>query len=405
MRILVVTNLYPPHHIGGYELGCHDVVKALQARGHAVHVLTSRFRLSDDPVTEAGVERELQYVGGPADGRHQKMRECRVLSRVVREQRPDVVYFWNQAGLSHWLPMMARLLRCRMAFFLSDTHFVSWRVGAFLTRWALHGSAAFPARTIRAVFGGTFLIRGWPVMRNQPCHFASRFLRGCADRAGIAVAEDTSIVAHWGIDPRNFAPPQESRWPLNRLLYVGQLIPQKGVHTAIAALALLAREPAFASMSLSVAGGGMHPEYEKELRALAVQSGLGERVHFLGKIPRPELPEVYAKHDVLIFPSEWDEPFAITPLEAAAAGLAIVGTTTGGSGEFFRHGETAMTFAAGDPEDCARALRQLCGDRSLAETIRAHAHREVTERFTIDNMVATIEQSLRQIVEPRASVG
>ena len=46
MKILVVTNLYPPHHVGGYELGCRDVVEKLRARGHTVRVLTDRGTLT-----------------------------------------------------------------------------------------------------------------------------------------------------------------------------------------------------------------------------------------------------------------------------------------------------------------------------------------------------------------------
>ena len=63
----------------------------------------------------------------------------------------------------------------------------------------------------------------------------------------------------------------------------------------------------------------MPPTRERQLRALPAQLGVAERVHFLGKVPRTDLPGVYARHDVLIFPSEWDEPFAITPLEAMSA--------------------------------------------------------------------------------------
>ena len=92
-----------------------------------------------------------------------------------------------------------------------------------------------------------------------------------------------------------------------------------------------------------------------------------------GRIPRAELSRVYAEHDVLVFPSEWDEPFAITPLEAIHCGLNVVGTTTGGSGELFRNRETAMTFKAGDAADCARAIRELCADRELFEKISFNA--------------------------------
>jgi glycogen synthase len=123
--------------------------------------------------------------------------------------------------------------------------------------------------------------------------------------------------------------------------------------------------------------------------------GLGARVTFLGKVPRAELARIYAEHDVLIFPSEWDEPFAITPLEAAHAGLAVIGTTTGGSGELFRNRETAMTFRAGDAADCARAIRELSADRELFEKISFNLRLEVRGKHTLEAMVDKIERSLK----------
>ena len=131
------------------------------------------------------------------------------------------------------------------------------------------------------------------------------------------------------------------------------------------------------------------------MRALPAQLGVAGRVHFLGKIPRAELPGIYAAHDVLIFPSEWDEPFAITPLEAIASGLVVIGTTTGGSGELFRNRETAMTFAAGDAADCARAIRELCADRELFGQISFNARLVVRSQHTLDAMVDKIERSLK----------
>lgn len=447
MKILVVSNLYPPHHIGGYELGCRDVVERLRARGHSVRVLTSSFRCADRPETGPDVERTLHCVLKADDPPHDKRAESRKLLRAVSTFQPDLVYFWNLAGLSLWLPFTARWHGCRTAFFLSDTNFVSWRIAAWLHRWAAPapfssfssagegwdegvtkennnnpcgmadltassprpspsvgeraGARCIPNRPlaalIRALFGETFLVRGWPVIASQTCHFCSDFLRQTAMKHGIPFAPRYSVVAHWGIEPDQFHVPPRDRWPVKRLLYVGQMIPQKGVHTAIAAFAQVAQERGFENLTFSLAGGGMCPDYEAKLRALPERLGLAGRVQFLGQVPRAELPRIYAEHDVLVFPSEWDEPFAITPLEAIHCGLAVVGTTTGGSGELFRHRETAMTFSAGDAADCARAIRELCADRTLFESVSRNARREVREKHTLDAMVAQIEQSLLKL--------
>jgi hypothetical protein len=56
VRILCVGNMYPPHHLGGYELVWQGAVAALRAGGHDVRVLTTDHRL---PETEAGDEPDL----------------------------------------------------------------------------------------------------------------------------------------------------------------------------------------------------------------------------------------------------------------------------------------------------------------------------------------------------------
>ncbi len=390
MKILVVSNLYPPQHVGGYELGCRDVVEQLRARGHIVQVLTSNFRngKTETPAGETNVERSLQFNISPTDPLHDKRKEMRLLKNALLCFSPDVVYFWNQSGLCYWLALTAHWLGFRCAFFLSDASFASWRIGAWLA------GAAQRNAVVRTLFGNTFLVRGWPVMANRTCHFASEFLRQVAVRHGITPAPRQSVVAHWGIEQTPFAGVTRERWPVRRLLFAGQLIQQKGVHTVVTALGLLAQEKQFAELTFSIAGGGYFPDYENELRAQVMRLGLERRVNFLGKLPRAELPRIFAEHDALVFPSEWDEPFAITPLEAIASGLAVIGTTTGGSGELFRNRETAMTFAAGDAADCARAIRELCANRELFEKISRHAQRVVQENHTLEAMVDKIEPSL-----------
>ena len=388
VKILVVTDAYPPHHVGGYELGCRDVAEKLSQRGHDVQVLTSTFRTHQNFASETNIERALQFNISPTDPRHDKRAEMRLFQNALLRFAPDVVYFWNQSGLCYWLPFTAHWLGFRCAFFLSDAGFASWRIGAWL------GGAAQKNAGVRALVGNTFLVRGWPVMENCTCHFASEFLRQVAVRHSITPAPRHSIVAHWGIEQAPFAGVTRERWPVRRLLFAGQLIQQKGVHTVITALGLLAQEKQFSELTFSIAGGGYFPDYENELRAQVARLGLGGRVNFLGKLPRAELPRIFAEHDALVFPSEWDEPFAITPLEAIASGLAIIGTTTGGSGELFRNRETAMTFTAGDAADCARAIRELCVNRELFENISRNAQRVVQENHTLDAMVDKIERSL-----------
>ena len=288
-------------------------------------------------------------------------------------------------------------MRAKVAFFLSDTTFLSWRVGAWLKYVdQMHSGLG---RLVRRKYAHTWLLKGRAVIEGQACHFASHFLRGLAKQGGIRVKEGASIVAHWGISSMWFSCSSRKRWPIRRLLYVGQMIVQKGVHTAISAFALLAEKPGFEHLKLTLVGGGLSQDYENRLHKMVNDKNISERVIFLGKIPREELPSVYSEHDVLLFPSEWEEPFAITPLEAIASGLVVVGTATGGSGELFHNHETAMTFTTGDSADCARAVTELIKSESAFTQIQSKALHHVQSNNKISDMIHKLEAALLALSE------
>ena len=406
MRILIISNLYPPLHVGGYELGCRDIVQELKSRGHEVIVLCSDYQC--DLVNDEEVNPEIRRILFLATKRRGrilgKIREIDKVYSAVRDFSPDIVYFWNLAGLSLWISLIPRLLGIPSVFFLSDTNFTTHRIGAVLG--PEKSGEGFVKSLSRRFIGNDLLTRGWPIHSGLPCHFASAFLQELGMSPGTKTNSDHSQVIHWGIDPLLFehtriAPRDTSP---NRLLYAGQLIPQKGVHTAIQAFAKAVEAPGCEHLTLSIAGGGPNLEYQAQLVSLVAKLHLNEKVRFLGSIPRADLPGVYASHDILIFPSEWEEPFAITPLEAMASGLAVIGTITGGSGEIFKDRENALVYKTGDSEECARLILELCRTPELFRSIRKAGRDEVIRNYTLHKMVNQIETSLCEITNQKARV-
>lgn len=386
MRLLVVSNYYPPYFFGGYELGCRDVVEGLKARGHSVTVLASDFQAKASE-GDSKVERALRLKSGRKD----LLSLCQnavVFLRTLWQTRPEVIYFWNQAGLSHWLAPLARGLGYRCVFFISDTSFQSWRVGAFLRRFLTEPDSRK---------NSSFLLRGYPVIRDCHCQFASRFLLQLAQRHS---QPRNATVIHWGIDVELFRPPPEGQPSLSptRILYVGQIIPEKGVETLVEAVGqLLVAAPK--SISLTIVGGSSNPGYLAQLQETVRGERLSESIRFAGKKARPELVELYHAHDLLVLPSIWDEPFAITPLEAMACGLAVVATTTGGSAEIFRDETNSLTFPAGDATACATAIARLQREPELYEHIRQQGMAEVASRFTLQGMIEKIETDLLSVLK------
>jgi glycosyltransferase involved in cell wall biosynthesis len=112
--------------------------------------------------------------------------------------------------------------------------------------------------------------------------------------------------------------------------------------------------PHFAG-ELHIYGKG-DPDYTAELKSFVSKSNLPVTFSSAGM---DEMPAIYRKHDALLFTSEWAEPFALTPLEAMASGLPVIGTTTGGSREIFRHRDNALTYTAGNAEELGEEIIEL----------------------------------------------
>lgn len=129
MKILAVTNLYPPHYLGGYELICHAVVHALRSRGHEVNILTSNHLVlgKENQPQETGVERSLRingFYGHPWVGikglRHLERHNNETLRNAIEKHRPGLVYVWNLGGVSKSLVFTLERLNIPTVYYLSD---------------------------------------------------------------------------------------------------------------------------------------------------------------------------------------------------------------------------------------------------------------------------------------------
>jgi glycogen synthase len=109
-----------------------------------------------------------------------------------------------------------------------------------------------------------------------------------------------------------------------------------------------------------------------------------------------EMPAIYRRHDALLFTSEWAEPFALTPLEAMASGLPVIGTTTGGSREIFRHRDNALTYTAGNAEELGERIIELATAPALRARIAETGRAEVRKNYSLPIIVDQIENYLRE---------
>jgi len=157
-----------------------------------------------------------------------------------------------------------------------------------------------------------------------------------------------------------------------RLLYVGSLVPGKGIDQILYALKQLED---LHNVSLSVVGDG--PE-RSALELLTNTLGLSSQVRFHGFVPPHQIETYYQQTDIVILAS-FSEGRPNMVLEAMAAGLAVIASKIAGVEELINHGQTGILFTPGNVDELAQAIRVLSTDALLRKDLGGAAKNYIVE--------------------------
>jgi glycosyltransferase involved in cell wall biosynthesis len=175
-----------------------------------------------------------------------------------------------------------------------------------------------------------------------------------------------------------------------RILFLGNLIPRKGLHTLLEALAQLPTH----NWRLSVVGSpGNDTVYARRTRQLTARAGLSARVTFHGALDDKALAQLLRSSHLLAVPSSY-EGFGIVYLEGMGFGLPAIATTSGAAGEIITHGEDGFLIAPGDSQVLADHLTCLSEDRQRLREMGLAARRRYLAQPTWEDSMQAIRQFL-----------
>lgn len=402
MRLLVISDLYPPVAFGGYERECATVVRHLAAT-YEVCVLTSD--KDRDHGDEPSIIRELPSIWGRRKREIPRAplvaaRAAEVTRRVLDEFRPDLVYAWGLQTISH----------SPLAVVAERGIPTAYRFCVPFATEVYRGDRFFrylgPASTRRGGAWGTVvrLANRLPSLQFDTQH---------PTRAAIAWASDALRYAR-PVSRRVEPVLERTIWPatdaagrlvaLRRqpttgrptLAYVGRVVLEKGPEIAYRALAAL-RDRHGIDAQLQVAGW-CPPEVREYLDRLAGELHLRERIVMQGQLDGGELDAVYQQADVVLVPSlVWDS-LPLVGIEAALARAPVVASRVGGIPEALRDRRDALLFAPGDVDGCAAAVAETLRDeRATAERVDS-AFQRAREGFSVDRYLARTESFLTDTV-------
>lgn len=199
---------------------------------------------------------------------------------------------------------------------------------------------------------------------------------------------------------REIGVPDES----NLVFHVGRLVPRKGIDNVIRGVGRLVHEHQIPAR-LIIAGGAVDdsdPHLAAEvarLRAIVEEERVEEHVSFAGYQDRDRLKYYYSAADVFIT-TPWYEPFGITPLEAMACGVPVIGSNVGGIKFSVRDAETGYLVPPNDPEALAERLAMLFEHPSLLQALGRNAISRVNALFTWREVAMSIAAVYEEVLSP-----
>jgi colanic acid/amylovoran biosynthesis glycosyltransferase len=227
---------------------------------------------------------------------------------------------------------------------------------------------------------------------------ASSFIRDRVLAMGFPAAR--TRIHYIGVDCEAIRPRDPSE-ETQTILHVARLVEVKGTQYLIRAFGALAQR--HANTQLVIIGDG---PLKNTLQALAQSLGVGERVHFLGALPHAEVLAWMRKAAMLVLPSVRTpsgrvEGLGMVLLEAAAAGVPVIGSRIGGIPEGIIDGETGFLTPEREPEALARRMDDLLDDSVLRQRMGGQARRLIERQFDLRRQTEMLEALYDSVLAQR----
>lgn len=377
MRIALVTSALTADTHGGAEKYVEDAARSLGGR-HDVVVVTgsdaalegvSVARLPGLPYHDAGTGSTAARLLWHARDQWRPAVH-RAFARVLDEQRPDVVWTHEPQGLSAAVFTAIASKRARHVHTAHDLNLLCARTS--MTRnGAYCGGGCLECRIQRRIRGGAI------GQRLDRFIGVSGYITDRHVQAGIVTRQRTETI-RVGAQPgraRMRAPSEEVT-----IGYIGALAQHKGLRTLLRAM-----KDAPPSWRLLVAGTGPLAD---EAESAARMDG---RIDYLGFVDAEAKDDFFDCLDLLVVPSEWEEPGPFVVVEAAIRGIPAVVSDRGGLPE----SPESRTFTAGDPTSLSAVIASfLTGDELATASRRLLA---AASDYTWENHLARIERLLESV--------
>ncbi len=373
MRILTVTNYYPPHFIGGYEIACQETMDFLKEQGHEVVVVTSDYHRSD--TKENGILRDMHLINyNKTSLVHKKLDEYhnyKVVMDAIKTTKPDLVYFWSLRGIGLSVIEAAQKQNISKVFEIGDF----WMYG-----YMQQGS------TLKQKIKSFLPFLNDENIPITPTICVSKWV--AREMKNVYKSDTTYVYPNATLLPKK----KTSDNTELKFVFAGRIDEEKGLDLAIEALNKFATLHPTCSFSFEIYGGG-EQAYMDKCKALA--KPIASMVSFKGKVRSKE--EIYSNASVLLMPTRMREPFGLVLIEAMAHGCAVIATNAYGPAEIIDHRENGLLFEMENTDDLLTQIESVYFDALYLNKLQENGYKHVLQNYSIPKVKSEVETLLKNI--------
>lgn len=386
MKVLFISNLFPPHFIGGYEIACKDTYQLLNDNKVECKVLTSDFTNNDYLNNKLNISKKseidvLRILKLHTDFKSPKntlnynlidKQNARIISEYVELFQPDIIYCWNIYGLG--TGFLSNINSKRTVFHIMDLSVLIYQF-TFI-KWLK-----------------SFIFSN----RNKTTEF-SKYLRNAIFISNF-VAEKFSKFQLWNksviypfleessSDLIKFEYSTKDIW---KCVFIGQIEHHKGVIELCKTLKEINNVFGNQKFQLHIYGAslsGLEDAINNEFDFVSIFKGW----------PRERIFKKLKTYDIGFFPSVWEEPFGIAQIEMMAIGLPVFSSGRGGSKEVLNI-NNSIQFS--DFNDLKNKLIQFINEYPiLAPQIGQNAYMEIKFLHNSERYIKQLLIFFKHVIE------
>lgn len=389
MKILAISNIFPPDFIGGYELGALDFVQGLQKKNHEVRVITSNLLHDDKKIlSHLNVHRTLTIKTDYnyetlstqeklLDGLFYIPENIRTLSHHIIDQQPDCIICFNLHGLGTFsILSFLQSLNITTYIYFMDNPFAAIKLiyDAYNKYFEI-----FPSILQNTIY---------------PIYLSQNIESEIKNHIGFNINNGVYIPNHHKLTTETYLNKKNNR--LN-MIYSSRITSHKGIFILLEAIYQL--KEYIHDMKLDIYGDG---EIESVIKFIE-EKNLHDTVNIKGTINKEDLQLLYKNYSILPLPTWHREPGPYVVAEAAACGCIPVMSGGIGAAEYFIH-EYDCIKCNRDTKSFRNALFRLYHmPENEFEKMRHNTQKTAFKFFTFEHCLDKMEEIILQHTKSNTS--